>query len=207
MKNKAYSVLQVKAFDEEKRVFVGIASTPTPDKAKDVLISTGAKFSLPMPLLFHHDHEKPIGKVISANVTKKGIEVEIEIPEIAEEGVLKSRVDEAFHSLKYGLVNGLSVGFTADWEMVDQIKGGGLQFNEWNWHELSLVVVPCNNESYINQIKSISKSFEQQEKSAIGDEPQKPKVENPPVSDVTEKKQGIQPIQLVNPNKGSIPLC
>ncbi|HEI8439803.1 TPA: HK97 family phage prohead protease [Acinetobacter baumannii] len=203
MKNKAYSVLQVKAFDEEKRVFTGIASTPTPDKAKDVLISTGAKFTLPMPLLFHHDHEKPIGKVISADVTKKGIEVQIELPEIEEEGALKERVDEAFQSLKYGLVNGLSVGFTADWKAVEQLEGGGFQFNEWNWHELSLVAVPCNNESYINQIKSISKSFEQPDETALGGQAPKPEEKKTTVSDVAENK----PIELSDPNKGSIQLC
>lgn len=201
MSNKAYSVLRVKAFDEEKRVFTGIASTPTPDKAKDILVSEGVKFSLPMPLLFHHDHEKPIGRVISANITKEGIDVEIELPEITEDGLLKDRVDEAYQSLKYGLVNGLSVGFTANWESVEPIKGGGYQYNEWNWHELSLVAVPCNNESYINQIKSISKSFEQKD-TALGVVPQKPKEEKPPVSDVTETKHVT--VKLNSPTKGGV---
>lgn len=197
MENKAYSVLQVKNFDDSRRVFTGVASTPTPDKTKDVLVSTGAKFSLPMPLLFHHDHTKPIGKVISANITDAGIEVEIELPEILEDGALKDRVEEAYQSLKYGLVNGLSVGFTSDWNTVEQIKDGGFKFTEWFWHELSLVVVPCNNDSYIQQIKAMSQDFEN--KAALG-------VTQKSATDGDSSVQKHVVVKLNSPNKGGIKL-
>jgi hypothetical protein len=32
--NRAYSVFEIKSFDEEQRTFEGIASTPTPDRTE-----------------------------------------------------------------------------------------------------------------------------------------------------------------------------
>lgn len=203
---KAYSLLQVKSFDAEQRIIKGIASTPSPDRADDIVDPQGAKFALPIPFLWQHMHSQPIGEVTEAVVTDKGIEVTVQIAKIEEEGKLKDRIDEAWQSIKSGLVKGLSIGFRG-LTVEDIPRSWGLHFKEWEWFELSAVTIPANAEASITEVKSISKSFEQQEKTAIGDEPQKPKVENPPVSDVTEKKQGIQPIQLVNPNEGSIPLC
>lgn len=203
---KAYSLLQVKSFDAEQRIIKGIASTPSPDRADDIVDPQGAKFALPIPFLWQHMHSQPIGEVTEAVVTDKGIEVTVQIAKIEEEGKLKDRIDEAWQSIKSGLVKGLSIGFRG-LTVEDIPRSWGLHFKEWEWFELSAVTIPANAEASITEVKSISKSFEQQEESAIGDEPQKPKVENPPVSDVTEKKQGIQPIQLVNPNEGSIPLC
>lgn len=203
---KAYSLLQVKSFDAEQRIIKGIASTPSPDRADDIVDPQGAKFALPIPFLWQHMHSQPIGEVTEAVVTDKGIEVTVQIAKIEEEGKLKDRIDEAWQSIKSGLVKGLSIGFRG-LTVEDIPRSWGLHFKEWEWFELSAVTIPANAEASITEVKSISKSFEQQEKSAIGDEPQKSKVENPPVSDVTEKKQGIQPIQLVNPNEGSIPLC
>lgn len=203
---KAYSLLQVKSFDAEQRIIKGIASTPSPDRADDIVDPQGAKFALPIPFLWQHMHSQPIGEVTEAVVTDKGIEVTVQIAKIEEEGKLKDRIDEAWQSIKSGLVKGLSIGFRG-LTVEDIPRSWGLHFKEWEWFELSAVTIPANAEASITEVKSISKSFEQQEKTAIGDEPQNPKVKNPPVSDVTEKKQGIQPIQLVNPNEGSIPLC
>ncbi len=46
---KAYSLLQVKSFDDEQRIIKGIASTPSPDRADDIVDPQGAKFALPIP--------------------------------------------------------------------------------------------------------------------------------------------------------------
>lgn len=144
---KALGVFEVKEINEEKRTFRGVASTPKQDRVKDIMVPSGAKFVLPMPLLFHHDLTKPVGQVTSATVTDTGIEVEIHIPEIKEDGELKREVDKAYQSLKYNLVKGLSVGFLPNWDTAEMLDGGGIQFGEWEWYELSLVTVPCNRES------------------------------------------------------------
>mgnify|MGYP003604635356 CR=1 FL=1 len=144
---KALGAFVVKELNEENRTFRGVASTPSQDRVNDIMVPSGAKYVLPMPLLFHHDPTKPIGQVTSASITDVGIEVEIHIPEIAEDGELKREVDKAYQSLKYGLVKGLSIGFIPDWDAAEMIDGGGVRFGEYEWYELSLVTIPCNRES------------------------------------------------------------
>ena len=191
--HKTFGSVQIKSLDEEKRTFTGIASTPNQDRAKDVMVPKGANFEVPMPLLFHHDPTKAIGQVISAKVTANGIEVEIHIPEIEEPGVLKDRVDEAYQSLKYDLVKGLSVGFIPNWDEAEMIKGGGIQFNQWEWYELSLVTIPCNRESSTE----FSKAFEEH-KAALGEKPQKTATDG----DSSEQKHVV--VKLNGPTKGGV---
>ena len=184
---KAYSLLQVKSFDAEQRIIKGIASTPSPDRSDDIVDPQGAKFALPIPFLWQHTHSQPIGEVTEAVVTDKGIEVTVQIAKIEEEGKLKDRIDEAWQSIKSGLVKGLSIGFRGI-TVEDIPRSWGLHFKEWEWFELSAVTVPANAEASITEIKTISKSFEQQEKSALGDELPKTKVEKPTAGDSAEKK-------------------
>lgn len=152
MKNKAYSILKIKSVDSEKRVIKGIASTPSIDRAGDTVNSMGAKFSLPLPLLLHHNHELPVGKVVFAEMTKEGIPFEAEIATIEEPGVLKDRTDEAWQSVESGLISAVSIGFTSD---KYQSTKTGYNFEEWEWHELSLVTIPANREATIQTIKSL----------------------------------------------------
>ena len=200
---KAYSLLQVKSFDAEQRIIKGIASTPSPDRSDDIVDPQGAKFALPIPFLWQHMHSQPIGEVTEAVVTDKGIEVIVQIAKIEEEGKLKDRIDEAWQSIKSGLVKGLSIGFRGI--IVEDIpRSWGLHFKEWEWFELSAVTVPANAEASITEIKTISKSFEQQEKSALGDELPKTKVEKPTAGDSAEKKHIT--VKLNCPTKGGVKL-
>lgn len=153
----AYSLLETKEFETnaDKVTIQGIASTPTPDRVQDIVQPMGAKFQTPMPLIWMHDKSKPVGQVTFARPTKKGIPFVAEIPKITESGTLKDRIDEALHSLKYNLVNAVSIGFSPlDMEYLDN---GGIEFKEWEWLELSLVTVPANPDAKIEMIKSIDK--------------------------------------------------
>lgn len=154
--NRAYSVVEVKSVSESDGFFrfKGIASTPTPDRSEDVLDPMGAQFSLPLAFLWQHAMDKPLGRIISAKPTVKGIEVEGEIPIVSEPGILKDRLDEAIQSIKHRLVTGLSVGFNPIAGQYERIKSGGIRFKQWAWHELSLVTVPCNYDCKISTIKS-----------------------------------------------------
>lgn len=193
--HKSFGSFEIKAVDEEKRTFTGVASTPNQDRSKDIMIPKGAKFQLPMPLLFHHDMRQPIGHVTEAKVTEKGIEVTLHIPEIKEDGRLKERVNEAYQSLKYDLVKGLSVGFIPNWDQAKMIKGGGIQFDEWEWYELSLVTIPDNRDSGTD----FRKAFEEH-KAALGKQPQKPAADG----DSSEQKHVI--VKLNSPTKGGVKL-
>lgn len=166
--HKAYATLATKSFSEDDDyVYVeGIASTPRTDRVGDVVEPMGAKFQTPMPFLLYHLHNMPVGEMFFAEPTKEGIPFRSRIPKVKEEGVVKARVDEAIHSLKYGLIKAVSIGFSAIEGAVERIKGGGLRFKEWEWLELSLVVVPANSDAVITAIKA----FDQKHLPASGDE-------------------------------------
>ena len=152
--DRAYSVLSVKEVREEGGYvrIEGIASTPTVDRVGDVVEPMGAKFKTPMPLLWQHRHDSPVGRMTFAKPTKAGIPFKAELPIIVEEGTLKTRVDEAIHSLKYELVTAVSIGFSP--LEYERLSNGGLRFTEWEWHELSLVTIPAQSEAVITAIKS-----------------------------------------------------
>jgi HK97 family phage prohead protease len=146
---RAYSLISFKAVDSEARIIEGLASTPAPDRIGDVMEPKGAKFTLPLPLLWQHQADKPIGTVISATATAAGIKIRAQIAK----GI--PFIDEtAWPSVKAGLVPGLSIGFRA----IDakRIPGGdgGLHITKWDWFELSTVTVPMNAGATIQSIKS-----------------------------------------------------
>ncbi len=151
----AYSLLEVKSLDRDERVIRGIASTPTLDRVGDSVDPMGARFKMPMPLFMHHDSRLVVGSVTFAKPDAKGIPFEARIPKIEEPGTLKDRVDEAWQSVKYKLITAVSIGFRPIAGAIEQIKGGGVRFKEWEWLELSLVPVPANAEATIQTIKSL----------------------------------------------------
>lgn len=152
---RAYSLLHIKSIDNDQRIIEGVASTPTPDRIGDIVNPLGARFSLPMPLLWQHKHDQPIGHVIWAEPREDGIPFRARIAKAIEPGRLKDRLDEAWQSLKLGIVRGMSIGYTATADKIKQLKGGGLQYDEWNWLELSAVTIPANQEASIYTIRSI----------------------------------------------------
>lgn len=158
---RAYSVLETKMFDEDDDKFYikGMASTPTPDRMKDIVDPMGAKFKTPMPLLWQHNHEKPIGLMTFAKATKDGIPFEAEIPKIKEAGTLKDRLDEAIQSIKYKLVAAVSIGFRPIEDAYEFMENGGIHFKEWEWYELSAVTIPANAEAVITAVKSVDKAL------------------------------------------------
>lgn len=151
-----YSFLTLKAVNEEKRILTGIASTISADRQDDIVVPTGAQFTLPIPFLWQHESDEPVGEVTKARVTATGIEVEVQMAFTNEPGTLKDRLDEAWQSIKLGLVKGMSIGFKA--LDAEQIEGSwGMRFKKWLWLELSAVTIPANGECSIQTIKSIDK--------------------------------------------------
>nr|DAO70346.1 MAG TPA: prohead serine protease [Caudoviricetes sp.] len=148
---KAYGKFEIKEASEDQRIIKGIATTQTLDRDGDIVEPNGAEFALPIPFLWQHQRDKPIGEVIAARVTDKGIEVEIHLAQINESGKLKERLDEAWHSIKSGLVKGLSIGFRGkEYARTES----GIHYTKWDWHELSAVTVPANSEATITAIKA-----------------------------------------------------
>jgi HK97 family phage major capsid protein/HK97 family phage prohead protease len=155
--NRAYSVLHVKSVDAEQRILRGMATTPTPDRMGDIVEPKGVHFKNPMPLLWQHKHDKPVGWVTFDKPTDDGIAFEARLPQPEDAGtsqVLRDRIEEAWQSVKLGLVRAVSIGFKAI-ELEWLKETDGIRFIESEVLELSLVTIPANAEATISQIKSI----------------------------------------------------
>ena len=157
MVSRAYSLLDVKAFDDEKRTFSGIASTPSIDRMGDIVDPLGAIFALPMALLLDHDIKKQVGHVEFAKPNKNGIPFKASIPIVTEPGQLKDLVDYAWDLVKYRLRSFVSIGFSA--LKYEIMKDGGYNFTSWEWLELSLVSIPAQSEAVIHEGKSLEAAF------------------------------------------------
>lgn len=154
---RAYSFIEVKSFDDDKRIIEGVATTPTPDRMKDIVNPLGAKFELPIPFLWQHNHEQPIGHVIDADAKKSGITFKAQIEKTDEPGTLKDRLDEAWQSLKLRLVRATSIGFAPlKWAYLDN---GGIEYEEWDWYELSAVTIPAQPDAVITAVKQFDRAL------------------------------------------------
>jgi HK97 family phage prohead protease len=152
MQNRAYSVLDVKAVDEKARTIRGTATTPAVDRVGDIIDPLGVKFENPLPFLWQHFHDAPIGTVEFKRPTKNGVDFEATLPLIEEEGTLRDRINEAWQSMKAGLVRAVSIGFRP--LEFAFIENGGIRYDEIEVYELSAVTIPANPEALISSVKS-----------------------------------------------------
>lgn len=185
--NRAYSLLTVKSVDEEKRIIRGVATTPAVDRVGDIVEPLGVTFKNPLPLLWQHKHDKPIGTVIFDTPTADGITFTAELPVIAEAGALRDRIEEAWQSIKSMLVRAVSIGFRAvEYSWMDD---GGIRFIKTEVFELSAVTIPANEQALITDTSkaldqrtlSVIKSFDKDAPAATG-RPERPAKDAPGAS-------------------------
>lgn len=151
--NRAYSVLDVKAVNAETRTITGWATTPGVDRVGDVVEPLGVQYKNPLPLLWQHDHQQPVGLVEFGKPTAKGVPFTATFAEVTEPVGLFNRIEEAWQSVKAGLVRAVSIGFRDLGS--EPIKGSwGTRFLKTEVYELSLVTIPANAEATITSIKS-----------------------------------------------------
>ena len=91
---------------------------------------------------------------MTLKATAQGIEFDAFLPEIADAGAVRDRVNEAWHSIKAGLITGVSIGFRPLAHGIKELASGGLHFLKTEICELSLVTVPANVETTIQTIKA-----------------------------------------------------
>jgi HK97 family phage major capsid protein/HK97 family phage prohead protease len=151
--NRAYSFLEVKAVAEETRTITGMATTPEVDRVGDIVEPLGVKYKNPLPLLWQHEHDKPIGLVEFGKPTAKGVPFTATLPKIEEPGALQDRIEEAWQSIKAGLVRAVSIGFRSLEH--ESIAGSwGTRYVQTEVYELSAVTIPAQANATINTIKS-----------------------------------------------------
>jgi HK97 family phage prohead protease/HK97 family phage major capsid protein len=151
-----YSPITVEKGSKKKKglKIAGYANTTDKDRAGDIITANawakGVDYYRKNPvLLYQHDHAKPIGRVEKISVDKKGIFVEAYVSDAAEtlHGVQTLITDGALKSF--------SVGFMVKDGRYDK-KTDTTIITDVELHEISVVSVPCNQESLF----SVRKSFE-----------------------------------------------
>jgi len=151
---RAYALLTIKAVDTHQRTIAGIATTPEPDRMGDVVEPLGITYKNPLPLLLYHDTKKPVGTVTFKTPTADGLEFTASLPTLDEPGPLRDRIEEAWQSIKAGLLAGVSIGFRSIEEAFNK-ETGGFRFLKSEILELSLVAIPANAGATISSIKSL----------------------------------------------------
>lgn len=138
--------------DSEDSIFIeGYANTTDVDRADDVIISNAwlngmDNYQKNPIILAYHDHDSPIGRMEDFKVTGKGLWIRARISAAAE---------EVYKLIKDGILTAFSVGFRIKDAEFDTINGLFI-IKELELMEISVVSVPCNQES----IFSLAKSFE-----------------------------------------------
>jgi HK97 family phage major capsid protein/HK97 family phage prohead protease len=145
--DRLFGTLELRSTDDELREFDGIANTSALDDHGTVIEPAGARFTLPIPLLWQHDQKTPVGEITHAELRGGKWYVRGSIRKVSEPGAVRDATDAAWHNVKYKLVRGLSVGF-------NKAKLKGTRIIEWVWRELSLVTIPSNSEANILTVRS-----------------------------------------------------
>lgn len=156
--NRACTLMTVKSVNEDERVITGIASTPSPDRDGDILEPGGAAFRSDTPFLWQHDRSQPIG-TCTPKMVKEGLQITAKLvkptPDMPSQ--LAARLDEAWASIKAGLVRGLSIGFRPiEYSFLDEV---GIRFLSWDLLEVSAVTIPANAECSIQTVKSFDRQL------------------------------------------------
>lgn len=183
--HRAYALLDAKTVESDgRRVFRGIATTPSMDRVNDRVDPLKATFAPQIQLLHAHDHRSPIGTVRLGKATKSGIPFEAEIPVIHEPPALKERVDVAWGEIVHGLVRAVSIGFRAT-ETPSFNDKGGVDFAGIEIMELSTVAIPAQSDALIHTIKSIDAQLRAE---AGVPEPEAPEIQSEPAPAATGPK-------------------
>lgn len=126
------------------RTLRGRCSAPTTDRDGDVLDPAGARWhSLPIPMLWQHSHQHPVGLVRSIERRADGLWIEAEVAT----GIAKA--DEVWQMVSAGLLRDYSVGFIG--KKSEALATGGRRFTEYEILEISIVTIGSNRDSKIER--------------------------------------------------------
>jgi HK97 family phage prohead protease len=148
------SIKSVEEGETELKI-TGYASTNSIDRSSDKILSTawtkgGLKNFQNNPiLLFNHNYDKPIGRVVEVDTDSKGLRIK---------GVISKSAGDVYNLVKEGVLSTFSVGFMIKDADYDK-SADGLIIKDAELLEVSVVSVPCNQDATF----SVAKSFDNQE--------------------------------------------
>lgn len=148
-------------------VVAGFANTVTEDRAGDLIPKSAWETDnalgnyLKNPIvLFQHDHDEPIGKMINYEIRDEGLWVEIEIYNVD---------DRVYRLVEEGVLRAFSVGFRIKDYKYDEAMELFV-ITDLELFEISVVSIPCNQDSLFSLQKSMSmddfKALKEEAKSA-----------------------------------------
>lgn len=152
---RAFVFPETKAINEKTREIMHLISTPSEDRAGDVVEPAGADLAnyLKNPVvLADHDYsiKSIIGRATSMTVEEDGIFARTQFH---DEGLGR----DAFNLVKNGMAKAWSIGFRPkEYEAIKDEDGKhvkGFRFSKWELLEYSLVAVPMNPDAVHNAVK------------------------------------------------------
>lgn len=151
----------------------GYASTTALDRSADVILASAwtksgglNNFQRNPILLFNHNYDKPIGKVIAMGTDSKGLKIN---------GVISKSAGDVYNLVKEGVLSTFSVGFLIKDAEYDK-QNDGLVVKDAELLEISVVSVPCNQDATFSVAKSFNSqkdylTFRKQFENALGGQP------------------------------------
>ena len=151
----------------------GYASTTAIDRSADVILASAwtksgglNNFQRNPILLFNHNYDKPIGKVIAMGTDSKGLKIN---------GVISKSAGDVYNLVKEGVLSTFSVGFLIKDAEYDK-QNDGLVVKDAELLEISVVSVPCNQDATFSVAKSFDSqsdylTFRKQFENALGGQP------------------------------------
>ena len=150
------SAFEAKSINKKSKALkiAGYANTTAKDRSGDVITAHAwakgvENFRRNPVLLYQHKHDCPIGKVNAIKVDKKGIFVEASVSEAAE------KTQGVQTLIKDGALKSFSVGFRVKDGNYDR-EDDTMTITDVELLEVSVVSVPCNQDSLF----SLAKSFD-----------------------------------------------
>ncbi|RUU92804.1 HK97 family phage prohead protease [Mesorhizobium sp. M7A.F.Ca.MR.176.00.0.0] len=126
----------------------------TPDRVGDVIEKGAfADAKMPMPILFGHDMNDPLGAWTEATEAIDGLRLKgrLLVGEVR-------RADEVRSLVKAGAVRGISIGFVTRKAIAR--KGGGRTISQLELLEASLVTIPMHPGARVTSAKSAVRALE-----------------------------------------------
>lgn len=123
----------------------------TPDRVGDMIEPGGMKSVFPLPLLFGHDTNDPLGTIDAAS--EKGGKLHFKARLLIAD---VPRAAQVWALSKAGAVRGFSMGFNILKSVERKVEGRvvGRLIKQWEWLEGSLVSIPMHPGARVTSAKS-----------------------------------------------------
>jgi len=155
-------IKSIKSEDDASVTVEGWANKAVIDDVGDLMNFEGLdmrRYKRNPILLYNHDRNLPVGKVIESKITPEGLWVKARISNSADKVVSYVR-----DLVKEGILKTFSIGFDP---IDEQGKDGFNEITKWRLNEISIVTLPANIEAEFSLAKSLQEAKTYDEAKAL----------------------------------------